>query len=255
VQPSKTSTQPLYDAIGLGYGRVRRPDPRIRRRIHDALGDARRVLDVGAGAGSYEPTDRSVVAVEPSTAMIAQRLPGSAPVLRALADRLPFAGGAFDAAMASLTVHHWADPRAGLAELRRVTTGPVVVLTFDRAVHAEQWLVTDYLEEMRELDAHLPSPDAIAAALGGGSVGVVPVPFDCLDGFCHAWWRRPEAYLDPAVRAGISGIARLPRATVAPAMARLAADLASGAWHRAHQDFLALDEIDAGYRIVTAPGS
>jgi SAM-dependent methyltransferase len=246
--------QPLYDVIGLGYGQVRRPDPRIARRLHDALGGARRVLDVGAGAGSYEPTDRVVVAVEPSTAMIGQRAPGSAPVVRGTADRLPFADGAFDGAMAVLTVHHWPDPLAGLTELRRVTTGPVVVLTFDRAVHADQWLVTDYLVEMRALDPRLPSPEAIAGALGGGSVAVLPVPADCLDGFCHAWWRRPEAYLDPAVRAAISGIARLPDRQVSDAMARLAADLGSGAWHRRHRDLLAEDEIDAGYRIVTAPG-
>ena len=242
----------LYDAIGVGYGTVRRTDPRIQRHLHGLLGHASRVLNVGAGAGSYEPTDRLVVAVEPSAAMIRQRAAGLGPALRGVADRLPFADGSFDAAMALLTVHHWPDPFAGLAELHRVTRGPIVVFTFDKMVHDRQWLVTDYLPSMVELDVGHPSAATIADALGGGVVEVLPIPHDCLDGFCHAWWRRPEAYLDPAVRAGISGIARLPSEVVDRAMAQLADDLASGAWHRAHRDLLAQDEIDAGYRIVMA---
>jgi SAM-dependent methyltransferase len=253
VEGEHGGPQALYDAIGVGYRDVRRPDPRIERQLHAGLGGAVRVLNVGAGAGSYEPADRLVVAVEPSLAMIGQRRSGG-PVVRAVADRLPFADDAFDAAMAVLTVHHWPDPAAGLAEVRRVTRGPVVVLTFDRQVHAQQWLVTEYLPSMAELDPDLPSPAAIAEALGGGTVDVLPVPRDCVDGFCHAWWRRPEAYLDPAVRAGISGIARLPGDVVELAMRRLADDLASGAWHRTHQDLLAQEEIDAGYRVVVAPG-
>ena len=212
---------PRYDSIGVGYTTTRRPDPRIARSIFDALGAPRSVVNVGAGTGNYEPADRAVVAVEPSAAMVGQRAPGAAPVVRAAAEHLPFTRGAFDGAMAVLTVHHWADHAAGLAELRRVATGPVVVLTFDHGVHSRQWIVTDYLPEMAELDADVPRPDQIARALGGGSVAVVPVPSDCLDGFCHAYWARPEAYLDPAVQAGISVIARLPRDTVADAMAQV----------------------------------
>ena len=173
--------------------------------------------------------------------------------MRSHADRLPFPAGAFHAAMALLTVHHWPDPWEGLAELRRVTRGPVIVLTFDKAVHEQQWLVTDYLPSMSELDADLPTPAEIADALGGGTVEVLTVPHDCLDGFCHAWWRRPEAYLDPAVRAAISGIARLPSDVVERAMAELAQDLVSGSWHRTHRDLLGKDEIDAGYRVVVSP--
>jgi SAM-dependent methyltransferase len=243
----------LYDEIGVGYADVRRPDPRIATRLHGALGDAQHVLDVGAGTGSYEPRDRGVVAVDPSPAMIGQRPAASAPVLRAVADALPFPDGAFDAAMATLTIHHWPDPVRGLREVRRVTTGRLVVLTFDHQVHASQWLVVDYLPEMASLDRHLPSAEELAAALGGGVVEVVPVPFDCTDGFCHAWWRRPEAYLDPRVRAGISGIARLPQDVVRRATRELASDLEHGRWHERHADLLGRAEIDAGYRLVVVP--
>jgi SAM-dependent methyltransferase len=244
----------VYDTIGSGYGNVRRPDARIAERLHRALGSAARVLNVGAGTGSYEPADRAVVAVEPAMTMIAQRPAGAATAVRAVAAHLPFPDACFDGALAVLTVHHWPDPSAGLTELRRVTTGPVVVLTFDREVHTRQWLVTDYLPAMATLDGDLPTPTEIAAALGGGNVEVVPVPHDCVDGFCHAWWRRPGAYLDPVVRAGISGIARLPPDDVERAMARLASDLANGAWDDRHHDLTGRAEIDAGYRLVLAPG-
>jgi SAM-dependent methyltransferase len=253
MAPAAGDGRQLYDVIGVGYQDVRQADPRIAGRLHDRLGTATRVLNVGAGTGSYEPADRLVIAVEPSRSMIGQRSRTAGPAVRAVADRLPFADGEFDGALAVLTVHHWPDPGAGLAELARVTAGPVVVLTFDHAVHADQWLVTEYLPSMAELDAEDPSPEEIAEALGGGLVEVLPVPRDCRDGFCHAWWCRPEAYLDPAVRAGISGIARLPGPTVDRAMERLAADLANGDWHRRHHDLLAEESIDAGYRIVVAP--
>ena len=256
MRPSSSATDgpgaPLYEAIGSGYHRVRRADPRIERRLHAALGAAVRVLNVGAGAGSYEPTDRFVVALEPSSTMMRQRASGAAPTVQGVAERLPFPAGAFDGALALLTVHHWHDAAAGLRELRRVTSGPIVVFTFDKAVHDAQWLVTDYLPAIAAMDADHPAAAVIAEALGGGTVEVLPVPHDCMDGFGHAWWRRPEAYLDPTVRAGISSIARLPSAMVADAMARLADDLSSGEWHRAHGELLARDEIDAGFRIVIA---
>lgn len=242
----------IYDRIGRGYAEVRRPDPRIEHRLHRHLGSASQVLNVGAGAGSYEPADRHVIAVEPSDEMIRQRSGGAAPVVRAVGGALPFADETFDGAMALLTVHHWPDPSGGLAELRRVTSGPIVVMTFDNEVHDQQWLCTDYLPAMRTLDRQHLSPSEIVDALGGGSVDVLPVPYDCMDGFCHAWWRRPEAYLRPEVRAAISGIARLPPDVVEPAMAALAEDLATGVWHRRHADLLSRTEIDAGYRIVVS---
>ncbi len=247
--------RPIYDRIGIGYSSVRRPDPRIAHQIHRALGDASLVLNVGAGAGSYEPDDRRVVSLEPSPEMIGQRPAGAAPVVRGVAGALPFADATFDGALVLLTVHHWPDAGKGLGEVRRVTDGPVVVFTFDNAVHSQQWLVTEYLPSMLDLDAGFATPAEVAEMLGGGTVEVVPVPDDCIDGFCHAWWRRPEAYLRPEVQAGISGIARLPDRVVDEAMDRLRDDLTTGAWRRRHADQLEFDAIDAGYRLVVSPGS
>lgn len=254
-----TTEAPRYERIGVGYARRRQPDPRIAAQIHGHLGspaERPHVLNVGAGAGSYEPADRRVTAVEPSPRMIAQR-PGTVTreVVRAVAGALPFRDGTFDAATALLTVHHWPDIAAGLAEVRRVTTGPVVVFTFDFEVHGRQWLVTDYFPEMLRFDVDLPAPTALADALGGGTVEVVPVPHDCTDGFMHAWWRRPEAYLDPGVRAAISGLARLPEDVVDAGVERLRADLATGAFAERHADLLDRTEIDAGYRLVVRPGA
>lgn len=244
--------QQRYDSIGSGYSFVRHPDRRIEAQIHAALGPARRVLNLGAGAGSYEPGEHEVIAVEPAATMIAQRPADAAPAVRAIAGDLPFADNTFDASMALLTIHHWPDPMSGLAELRRVTSGPVVVFTFDAAVHSRQWLVTDYLPWMTQLDRDLPASQHVLDALGSGSVEVVPVPHDCTDGFCHAYWRRPHAYLDPAVRAGISGIARLDQTKVDAAMTQLEQDLSDGTWMRQHEDLMTETEIDAGYRLVVS---
>jgi len=252
MEGSARRAEPAYDVIGVGYNRFHRADPRIEQRLRHHLGTAARVLNIGAGTGSYEPADRAVVAVEPSSAMIAQRSAAAAPVVRATAEALPFRTGAFDGALAVLTIHHWADAMAGLAEVRRVTRGPIVVFTFDPVVHSEQWLIAEYLPSMAALDSHTMRPEAIANALGGGVVEVVPIPHDCVDGFCHAWWRRPAAYLDPAVRASISGIARLPTAAVDDAMRRLSDDLSGGAWQRAHADLLERTTLDVGHRIVVA---
>ena len=244
-----------YDRIGRLYRRHRRPDPRIASRIDRALGEARTVVNVGAGTGSYEPGDRCVVAVEPSAVMVAQRAPGTAPVVRGVAEALPFADDQFDAALAVLTVHHWRDQAAGLSELRRVSRRQVV-LCFDPIVDEAHWLVTDYLPEIRDMYEWAPAPAWVADVLDRRGtrlrVEVVPVPADCTDGFQNAYWRRPWAYLDADVQACISSLALLDRDILERGLGRLAADLASGAWHARHGRLLEVDELDCGYRLVVA---
>ena len=246
------SVPDLYDSIGRSYAERRRPDPRIAAQINDAIGAAQRVVNVGAGAGSYEPADRNVVAVEPSTVMIGQRQAGSAPVVRATAEALPFADEVFDAALAVLTVHHWSDKAGGLAEMRRVAR-KCVVLCFDLALEQQLWLVREYFPEIATLDyGRALSPEDIADNIRATRIDVVPVPWDCIDGFLGAYWRRPDAYLDVAVRASISGLAQLDQSIVDRGIARLQADLDSGDWSRRHADLLARDELDLGYRLVVS---
>jgi SAM-dependent methyltransferase len=242
-----------YDRIGGTYAATRRPDPRIAARLGAALGDARTVVNVGAGAGAYEPRDREVTAVEPSAVMLAQRPPGSAPAVQASAEALPFADRSFDAAMASFTMHHWRDWRAGIAELRRVARDRIVVLTFDADWIDGYWLVRDYLPAIADLDHGRFAPLAdVAEALGGAEAIPVPIPHDCTDGFLCAAWRRPEAYLDPAYRANISPFAILGPDAVAEGIARLERDVADGTWATRNADLLALDEADFGYRLLVA---
>jgi SAM-dependent methyltransferase len=241
-----------YDAIGRTYTTTRGTDPRLAERIWDALGEARTVVNVGAGTGSYEPPDRDVTAVEPSAVMIAQRPPGAAPVVQASAEALPFADASFDAAMAVLTIHHWSDFAAGAGELRRVARDRVVVFSWDPTYAGRFWLSAEYFPEVwRDQDvADFPSLAEQAAAFGDADVEVVPIPWDCRDGFMSAFWRRPEAYLDPAVRAGISTLAKRSDDELAEGLARLRADLDSGAWARRHADLLERDELDLGYRLL-----
>ncbi len=243
----------VYDRIGTTYSVTRRPDLRIAAQILKALGDARSVVNVGAGAGSYEPNDRIVVAVEPSDTMIRQRPPGSAPAVRAAAETLPFADAAFESALAVLTVHHWRDLARGLAEMRRVAQRRVVVLTWDQEVWESFWLIREYQPFLRELDRPRAAPIRdIVSALGAGRVLTVPVPHDCVDGFHGAFWRRPEAYLDPRVRAGISAYALMSPDDLESGLRELAGDIEDGLWAERHRELLQLDELDLGYRLIVA---
>lgn len=243
--------QPIYDSIGIDYSHLRRPDPRIAAAIAGALGNARTVLNVGAGTGSYEPADRDVTALEPSAEMIAQRAPGAAPAVQGSAEALPFPDNSFEAAMAILTIHHWTDKAKGLAEMQRVSRGPLVLLTFDPD-HRGAWLL-DYLPELAALDdAAMPKPAHYERWLGPVTITPVPVPHDCIDGFLYAYWRRPHAYLDPRIRSGSSSFWTLGDAVVVPAMERLSADLDSGAWEARYGHLLTLDALDLGYRLVVA---
>lgn len=251
----KPASRAVYDTIGHGYAARRVADPRIRAAVLDALGDAPRILDVGAGAGSYEPDDRAVVAVDLSAVMVAQRPAGSGPAVVGDATRLPFADRSFDAVMGVLTVHHWADRQAGYDELRRVAPRRVV-LTYEPAVHNQLWVVADYVPEIAALDEARPGfcVAEVAAGIGATRVLTVPIPADCTDGFILAFWRRPEAYLDPAMREATSGFPLVDQQIVARAMARLRADLDSGAWDERYGWLRSLDSFDAGLRLVVADG-
>lgn len=250
VTPPSAPTGQLYDAIGVTYAATRRTDPRIAAQIWAALGDARTVVNVGAGSGSYEPPDRQVLAVEPSAVMRAHRPATAAPCIAAAAEKLPFVDRAFDAAMAVATTHHWRDPIAGLRELRRVARR-VVVFTFDVAGLSAFWLTRDYLPELRELVASHPSLDEQAEALGA-RVQPVRIPWDCVDGFPEAYWRRPEAYLDDDVRRGMSIWSRLGPDIERRAVQSLRDDLASGRWAARNRGLMDLDSADVGLRLLVA---
>ena len=237
----------LYDTIGLSYADLRRPDQRIARQVETALGDAETVLNVGAGTGSYEPSGRRITAVDPSARMIGQRSASDATVIQASAENLPFDDNSFDAAMAVLTIHHWSDKERGVAEMRRVTRGKIVFLTYDPSFRGF-WLA-EYFPALVSLDeGQMPTMADFARWLGPVSVSPVPVPHDCTDGFLAGYWRRPAAYLDERVRAAMSCFWAM--GDVSEGLAKLANDLESGEWDRRHGRFAGLEALDCGYRLV-----
>jgi SAM-dependent methyltransferase len=239
-----------YDKIGGTYSRQRRPDPRIAAMIRAAVGDADTAVNVGAGTGSYEPADLRVIAVEPSAVMLAQRPPHSAPAVQATAEALPFDDGTFDVALAVLTIHHWSDQRRGLEECARVARRRVVLFTWDPD-SSGFWLMQEYLPETLALDRRLfPSVAEIADVIGALEVQPVLIPADCMDGFLGSFWRRPEAYLDAAIRGGMSSFSIIRDAE--QGLARLESDLDSGMWKQRHRDLLDRDALDIGYRILVA---
>jgi SAM-dependent methyltransferase len=241
---------PTYDRIGVGYRSRRLPDPRLAAAIHEAIGEAETVLNVGAGAGSYEPANGSVVALEPSGVMLAQhsgrrRVQGGA-------EHLPFSDGTFDVAMAILTVHHWNDLNAGLEELRRVARRQVV-FTWDPGFERKLWVTTDYVPAIDALETSRFTPlNILVDALEAHTVVPFEIPHDFTDGFQAAFWRRPEMYLDPEVRAASSTFASLPPEVVDPGIEQLRTDLETGKWKETYQELLTLDRIDFGHRIVIA---
>ncbi len=246
------TTSPRYDTIGRGYLAHRRADPRWEAVVFEHVADADRIVNVGAGTGSYEPPGRSLLAVDPSSVMIDQRPADSAPAVRASGSALPFFSRCADVAMAILTVHHWDDWAAGLGEMCRVAPRRLV-LGIDFDLHASFWLLEEYLPEVAEHTRSIgPGVDAIATAIGATSTVPLLVPVDMVDGVLGAYWRHPEAYLDPAVRANCSGLALADPAVIARGAAALAADLESGAWHERHADLLTCDSLDLGYRLVVS---
>ena len=239
-----------YDSIGRSYAGTRQPDPRIAAALRTALGQVESVINIGAGAGSYEPTDVDVLAVDPSATMLAQRPDGAPPAVIGTAEKLPVSDQSFDASLAILTIHHWPDRAAAFAEIRRVVRRRAVFFTFVWGAGVDFWLL-EYFPGITSIDAKsLPSLDEFES-LGPSTVTEVPVPHDCTDGFLGAYWRRPAAYLDPSVRANISALALLPPTEVEAGVARLASDLDTGRWHERHGAVMNRTELDLGYRIVT----
>ena len=251
-------TEPRYNSIGHGYADTRREEPRFRERIQTALGDAQSVVNVGAGAGSYEPRDRHVVAIEPSDVMAAQRPLALAPAIRAVAQSLPLRDASVDAAMSVLSLHHWDENQEqGVRELRRVARGPVVLLTCDPDVTSAMWLMSDYLPEVAALDRRtFPSMDRLSAWLGGSTrVEVIPIPRDVCDWMLMSFWAHPERVLDPAARSATSGFARMPPAVVDRVVEAVSRDLHDGTWDACHGHLRKLDVYDAGLRlVVSTPG-
>ena len=240
-----------YGAIGVDYARYRRPDARIAARISQALGAARTVLNVGAGAGSYEPTDRQVVAVEPSAVMRAQRPPHLVPAIHGMAEALPLDDQSVDAAMATVTVHQWADLKRGLGELRRVTRGPIVVLTFEGEALDRFWLA-DYAPELIAAERRrYPAMETICAGLGGATVvRAVPIPIDCVDGFTEAYYARPERFLEPAVRAAQSAWGFITKEEQTRSVEKLRADLTSGAWDKKYGKWREMPFFEGSLRLI-----
>jgi SAM-dependent methyltransferase len=243
-----------YEQIGVRYSAARRRDSRIADAIIRALGDAAAVINVGAGTGSYEPTDRRVVAVEPTRVMLGQRASGTASAVQAVAEALPFANDAFEAAMAVLTLHHWSHPVRGLAELRRVASNRAVVLSIAPDHARSFWLTARYFPAIGAWDAeHFLPINVICSELGGtAAVTPVPIPSDCQDGFLGAFWRRPDSYLDPDIQAGISTFLLIGDEERRRGERLLAQDLENGEWRKRFGHLLELDELDLGYQLVTA---
>jgi SAM-dependent methyltransferase len=244
-------SNPAYNRMGVNYSDFRRPDPRIEAAIWGALGDARSVVNVGAGTGSYEPRDRDVVAVEPSPVMIAQRPAEAAPALEGVAEALPLDDKSVDAAMGVLTIHHWSDLDAGLAEMRRVARRRIVLLTLDPDAMDEVWIVKDYFPQTGVLDHEvLPSIAELRAKLPAATIETLPGPGRCLDRFSIALWDRPELMLDPDVRRAASTWHRMPPEAAERGLERLRAELENGLWDEKYGHLRDRPELDIGLRLV-----
>lgn len=240
-------TAELYERLGLAYGQARRADPRIDDLVAAAIGDARSVINVGAGTGSYEPSGRYVVAVEPALTMRARRPARAAPCVDASAEALPFDDRSFDVAMAVYTDFHWSDRALGIAEMRRVARRAVVLLTVDSVTADRYWLIRDYFPQGKDLFA--PVADLLSM-LPGAEARTVMIPDDCQDGFVQAFWKRPHALHDPEIRSSMALFGRMPDDEVKAGIDRLRVDLQAGTWQQRNDCLLDASSLDLGHRIV-----
>ncbi len=241
-----------YDKLGVNYSDLRRADPRIEAKVWAALGDARSVVNVGAGTGSYEPLDREVIAVEPSSLMIAKRPEDAAPALPGVAEALPLEDGSVDAAMAIFTIHHWSDLDAGLTEMRRVARKRIVLLTIDATKNAEIWTLAEYFPEAMVLEEEvMPSIASLQVSLPEARIETVPMPSRCRDEFTSALWDRPELFLEPATLRASSLWHRLDPEVIERGQESLRADLESGRWDEKHGHLRTLPELDIGTRLIS----
>jgi SAM-dependent methyltransferase len=244
-------SSPAYDRVGIGYTGFRRADPSIEARIHAALDDARSVVNVGAGSGSYEPGDREVIAIEPSPVMIGQRAAGAAPAIEGVAEALPLEDKSVDAAMGVLTIHHWDDLGAGLAEMRRVARRRIVLFTIDAEKNSEIWTLSEYFPEAARAEREkMPSTEVLEALMPSATIEAVPAPSRCRDEFTSALWDRPELFLEPDVLRSSSLWHSLPPAEIERGQERLRSDLESGRWDEKHGHLRTLPELDIGLRLV-----
>lgn len=211
----------------------------------------KRCLTSERGAGSYEPRDREVTAVEPSASMRAQRSKELPRAIDATAERLPFVEHSFDASMATFTVHQWSDLESGLREMRRVTRGPIVILSCDPTALEGFWL-HEYAPEVTRVEAsRYPTVERIARLMGGRvEVVGVPIPFDCKDGFNEAYFGRPERLLEPAARRACSGWSFVGPEVVERFVSHLGRDLADGTWDRRFGPFRAMHEFNGPLRLI-----
>jgi len=243
--------RPIYDEIGVGYANTRLPDPRISAQIKEAIGRPYSLLNVGAGTGSYEPDDLAVVALEPSSEMIRQRPRGSGPVVQGVAEALPFSDNRFEVVTAFLTLHHWTDRDAGIAEIKRVARNRLVIFTWVPDLVHNSWLVSDYIPENLDLDLpRFPPEREVLDLFPKAEIIPVPIPHDCQDGFMEAYWRRPWAYLAPETARGISTFNQLPKSVLERGLAKLERDLESGEWDRRYGHLLEKPDLDLGYRLL-----
>lgn len=240
----------IYDSIGIDYSVTRRTDPKIAKQLYSELQGATRIVNIGAGTGSYEPENVDLVAVEPSSEMISQRRSGSHKVEQAFAEKLPFGDSSFSHAMTVLSMHHWENRALAFREINRVATEKFVAITWDPKSEPF-WLTRDYFPEIHEMDRRIfPDLDELNEHFADVAVSPLPIPSDCQDGFFAAFWKRPEAYLSSKVRQSMSPFSKIKN--LSDGLQKLENDLASGAWAKNNQAILSLSSVDVGYRIISA---